>query len=171
MQNNYYPMYECSNLVEAGMYWWRMLRGVPREMRTQNLVEIRQAILDDLNEGLNPLGFSVRTGWHWDDPLICYGRPHSYAQMVEALDSNAAGYAQETLDFLYGQTLLPNLSQPVQEFCLIFCFAEVARGFKSDLDGLGPKLDQIVWGRDTWEEVFQTLEAVKKAKDDAEFLA
>lgn len=109
--------------------------------RTSNTREVRRDILRRLQEFLDACDteiFSVRTGWQQYDTYVRAkkAREGTYAALTEWAASQpdgGAGLAQQMLDWMTGDTPLSDLPRPLALLAVIVSFAEMARGYVTDV--------------------------------------
>jgi hypothetical protein len=108
----------------------------------------RDELIAEMNKRLGEFGMTatVKRGWQPYDPLVVTGAAMTYANITKAAQSEDDGgvaYAQQLRGWFDDDTELSDLPRPMYALAIISHWAEVARGYVSELDALYEWIDQI----------------------------
>ncbi|MEU7427531.1 hypothetical protein [Streptomyces sp. NPDC040750] len=103
----------------------------------------RTRIADAINGQLATAKIKITRGFQAYDPVVRRGRPKRYVALAATLAAGTdggAGQATAIIEWIKGTRELSALSEPAQEFAVITHFAELGRGYSSQLDALYKRL-------------------------------
>lgn len=108
--------------------------------------DARTKIAEGINGQLTTARIRITRGFQAYDPVVRRGRPQRYVALAATLSAGAdggVGEARAVIEWIKGTRDLAGLSDAAQEFAVISHFAELGRGYSSQLDSLYKRLVAI----------------------------
>ncbi|MFI8450083.1 hypothetical protein [Streptomyces erythrochromogenes] len=166
------PSGSANQLAFLGRLWHAY---VWLEADTTTATSARSRICDAINGQLTNAKIKITRGFQAYDPVVRRGRPKRYIALAETLSSptdGGHGQAAAVIEWIKGNRTLSTLDEAAQEFVVITHFAELGRGYSSELDALYKRLAEIagtgsaVKSRALWGDLATKWSPVLTYKED-----
>ncbi|MER6444050.1 hypothetical protein [Streptomyces venezuelae] len=166
------PSASANQLAFLGRLWHAY---VWLEPDTTTATDARSKICDAINGQLATAKIKITRGFQAYDPVVRRGRPKRYIALAETLSSptdGGQGQATAIIEWIKGARTLSTLDEAAQELAVITHFAELGRGYSSELDALYKRLAEIAGtgsaakSRTLWENLATKWSPVLTYKED-----
>ncbi|MFJ6783341.1 hypothetical protein [Streptomyces yangpuensis] len=166
------PSASANQLAFLGRLWHAY---VWLEPDTTTATDARSRICDAINGQLATAKIKITRGFQAYDPVVRRGRPKRYIALAETLSSptdGGQGQATAIIEWIKGTRTLSTLDEAAQELVVITHFAELGRGYSSELDALYKRLAEIAGtgsaakSRTLWENLATKWSPVLTYKED-----
>ncbi|MCB5164282.1 hypothetical protein LG634_05440 [Streptomyces bambusae] len=137
------PSGSANQLAHLGRLWHAY---VWLEKDTTTATDARTRICEAVNGQLATAKIKITRGFQAYDPVVRRGRPKRYVALAATMSGGTdggAGHATAIIEWIKGSRVLSALPEAAQEFVVITHFAELGRGYGSELDALYKRLVEI----------------------------
>ena len=140
-----YQLCKASELIYLGRQWNTNVWMKNKENQDQ---DVRGAILQEVNDKVKELGFSVGPVFQEYDLYVRGPGPSAYNGIVKRLGKE---HARQLKHFFYDNINLSSLNQTLQKLAIIVCVAEKGRGYGEQ--EFTAFLDKIVTGKTNFASI------------------
>ncbi|MEV7510156.1 hypothetical protein ACIPRL_11175 [Streptomyces sp. NPDC090085] len=137
------PSASANQLAFLGRLWHAY---VWLETDSTTASDARSRICEAVNGQLATAKIKITRGFQAYDPVVRRGRPKRYVALAQTLSSptdGGQGQAAAVIEWIKGDRTLSTLDEAAQEFVVITHFAELGRGYSSELQALYKRLAEI----------------------------